>query len=118
MLPTRWLGRLRLSRPPARPGGKRPPRQAGLGPRLEILEDRVAPSFATTTTASVGPATFAPFTLIQTETVRTHTNVTGVGPLNGATTPPQTITITDGGQTQTVLIDANGNATATFHFSI
>ncbi len=111
---TPWLGRFPL----AVGSRKKSPVIREARPRLETLEDRVAPAaFPTATSISAGAATFGLFN--QMETVTTQTNFVAGGGLNGpASTPAQMISITDGGQTQTVPINASGQATATFTFNL
>jgi hypothetical protein len=82
---------------------------------LEVLEDRTVPNnFATTVTIlSAGPAYYT--TNSQTETViaqATYTNGSLEIPVPAGTT----INITDGGQTQSVQVGSNGQATAAFCF--
>ena len=70
------------------------------------------------TTISAAAATFSLFS--QMETVTTQDEFRhGDGRSNGTgTNPPQMISITDGGQTQIVPINANGQGTATFKFNL
>jgi hypothetical protein len=89
-------------------------------PRLEVLEDRLPPAqiingVNTVTSITAGAATFDLFS--QTETVTVQTNAGGTG-VNGQAFPPSTVKITDGGQTQTVSLNAQGQATATFKFNL
>jgi hypothetical protein len=87
-------------------------------PYLEALEDRVVPqavpSFAT---LSAGPAAFSLFTQTETVTVQVNAGSPISVPVNGALFP-STVTISDGGQNQTVTVGPNGQATATFTFSL
>ncbi len=122
MLTSRWFSRVqsaaRLPASPGRMNGR--PHYRQVKPCLECLEDRVTPGlYNTVSTILANAATFSLFD--QTETVTVHTDVQGTSttPLDGTlTTPQQQVTIQDGGQTQTVNIDANGNATATFKFNL
>jgi hypothetical protein len=83
----------------------------------EILEDRNAPStFATTVTiVSAGPAYYS--TTTQTETVTAQAMYTN-GTLQVPVPAGTTINITDGGQVLSVQTDNNGQASATFCFSL
>jgi hypothetical protein len=83
-------------------------------PRLEILEDRLAPValIPTTTTISASPPTFSFFTQTETVTTQTNLSVTTKGVNTGL------VAITDGGQTQTVSVNGSGQASATFKFTL
>ncbi len=141
MFANRWFRRPWFtSRTPIRTGGGKSCLQSNpVRPSLEALEDRMSPAigFPTITSIIAGLPQFSLFS--QTETVTTQTNFTdntgvtlgvngtqGTGTFFSAPPPavhtvntqPQTVTITDGGQTQTVNVSATGQATATFRFNL
>jgi hypothetical protein len=129
MFSNRWLRRLRSTSRPTIRAGKGPPPCNPVRPSLEALEERLTPfvAFPTVTSISAAAPIFSLFD--QTETVTTQTNWTNglgvtegvdgvVASLGGFPTQPQSMTITDGGQTQTVKINSTGQATATFKFNL
>jgi hypothetical protein len=107
-----WLGRLWSA---ARPGKGRPPRFQAR-PCLEVLEDRTAPTaFLQPTTTVINPISTSSFGFTtQVETVKVQTTIAATGaPVNEGL-----VTITDGGLIQTVPVNAQGLATATFTFGL
>jgi hypothetical protein len=116
MLRSRWL---RLPRPASSRGKQAsPPACRSLRPRLEVLEDRTAPTAFNTTvnSISVNPATYTLTQQSETVTVQAmYTNGTTQIPVD----PGTQIQVTDNGQTQIATVTGtNGQATTTFNFSL
>jgi hypothetical protein len=113
MLSTHWFRPSWLaSRSPGRKGNS-PHR--GVRPCLECLEDRTAPAALLPTTLVVnpiGPSVFGFTTQKETVTVQVNNAATGAGVGNGL------VTIADAGLIQTVSVNSQGLATATFTFGL
>ncbi len=84
-------------------------------PTLECLEDRSAPAALLPTTLAINPigaSVFGPTTQKETVSVQATVSTTGAPVTSGL------VTITDGGQVQTVPVNSQGLATATFTFGL
>jgi hypothetical protein len=115
MLSTHWF---RPSSSASRsPGRKSSPSPRGVRPCLECLEDRTAPAALTLTPTTlavnpIGPSAFGLTTQRETVTVQVNNAKTGAGVGNGL------VTIADAGMIQTVSVNSQGLATATFTFGL